>query len=435
MVLVLLGCAPCDGYVGTTFVDADGLLGAGELDAMESALDEWLGWVGDGRVCLDRVEITPAGSEPSTDTFGASETVNVPADVDDPVEQLLGSACYTLGRDEELAVGHEDWFPTAGSDLAAGFAEVCLTGPPEVGWYEDVAAACGSTTISERDQYLVEVVYPNAPRARRDGAFDVTAAAELELGVFGGVDGAVQDGDTIAMYGLVEDQVAVWRVDPATGDVTEVVATEGSGALVGGPDGAVWIAHGAPFDAAVPTDGSDPVLLVGDLQSTDGAVSAGRLYLRSGGTPRAGDTLQVFDLETGEVSTIPLPEAPAPYTSWVASVLGWDGGIVAVLWDTTAEDETILGYDAHLLAWSPEAPEWRSIADGLWIDPVGIVDGERLVGTWVGGAEPAVVAYDLDDDQLLVSPGLCADVVHPELALGAAWYRFGSLSSAEVWAL
>lgn len=407
------GCDPCAGYDGTVVTDPLDLVGDEEVSDLQATVDEWLAAVGPDRVCVSEVAFA---NEPDGYALIMGPTWRIRIDPSaSPVPAVRSSLCSALDQEEHLS---DDLGVILESDRPeVDFLNGCFQGPPSPGWDAQVLAACGELRYDERERFLLDEVYVNAPVGRVDGDLALAAGTPVRGAGLANAYGAVPAGDDVAFIEREHTEGAeglrVRYVDLATGEVTvpiEWTGTHISASLVGGDrpvlvqrEGEVETAYLFDADGVVET-----VTLDGEAIYQEGVVSGETLYAYH----RLVVGLTAVDLATGAVREIPLPTTEAPRTITVSGLVAVEGGLVAELLDAeivTDGDATTIGVYGYTIArWDAATEEWTTLADDFHGSLHGTLADGRVLATLYAGSGHVFAAYDPTADALHVSDDVCA---------------------------
>lgn len=442
------GCAPCDGEAEV--VDPDGLLSEEERAALADTWADLNLWAGEGRVCVDSIEVAEVEGGGSLLVHGLAG-VRVVVDPDGASAAALRARfCEALDDREGLSdrapglLDPEDEAALSGGALAearaAEFVDVCACGVPDVAWLAEVEAACGSSPLSERDVFFATEVFPHLPAGRNDGALatEVGEAVRVSdaLPDGGNVLGYAPLGDALLVLAFARDDatevetVQAVAVDLDAGVATELAAWSGDvyadvfggldEAVVAVTEGDVRTLH--RVDAATWAVEAAPGGWDGSVE--DGVVGEGVLYV--GDDFVGSGPVTAIDLATGDAVEIALPGATTAESTLLQGMVPAAGGFAAWAVEATVVvdgDATLIGVaDDLLLRWDA-VTGWEEVARDVWLVTAGATADGRMVGTLPGGAEDVLAAYDLATDRLLVSDEVClAETERPDVVVGdRAW--------------
>lgn len=413
--LTVLGCARCGG--DAEVVDLTGAWSTDQLAALRAALGVWTEAIGEGRVCIDRVEV---GETLDGEVRAGGGVVRVDPDAPYPESQLYEGLCTLLDAEEGLTARAAAVDPEDGERL---FSAWCSRGPPDEGWVAQVDAACGGTALSALDWFFLDEVYPHTPPARTDGDLTATIEAPIVLpGLFGdggGVLGYAPDHDAPLLELVDPEGWRLVRVDPVSGATTELESGPRDGnlsrAVYGGEGGAVladWDSVEGTVRLEVLDTGVTYVIPVSPAASwgMSGTVADGWLYLASGWVET--EPVVAVDLETGEVRSIELPHVGLGDEVLADGLAAVRGGFVVtgLEADVTIDGDMIsIGIAARILyRYDRATGTFTELTRDLsHLSSTGVVGADLLVGTLWGDAGRVLGAYAVDDDRLLVSDDVC----------------------------
>ncbi|MFN7143472.1 MAG: hypothetical protein ACK4YP_06845 [Myxococcota bacterium] len=418
------GCDPCHGYEGTVVTDPLDLVGDEEVSGLQAAVDEWLGWVGPDRVCVTEVSFADEPDDGSSLILGPTWEVRVDPAAS-PVPAVRSSLCLALDHEEHLS---EALAEVLGSDDAEqDFLNGCFQGAPAPGWEAQVAAACGTTHYTDRERFLLDEVYVNAPVGRVDGDLALTAGTPVRVPGVTYLGDLVGAGDHLALLERVreEETLRVHRVDPETGEATVPVEVDGDAGSLFGGDAAVFAVREGDGDTAhvIGADGAVTTVSVdAEVVYREGIVSEGTLYVYDG----LVEGFTAVDLATGVSTEIPLPTTEAPRSITVSDLAPVEGGVVAELLDAEIEvdgDMVSIGVHGYTIArWDAASGEWTTLATDFRGSLHGRLADGRVFATLYAAAGPVFAAYDPAADMLHLSDDLCADTAYiAAVAGGRPW--------------
>lgn len=373
------------------FVDLTGAWTAEQVDELWTAWEEWTGAAGEGRVCVERVEVDRVPQGVSLD-HSAGVVVRIDLTVTYPWLAMYQALCRELDLREELSARLDGLQDVDGVDA---YADECEAGPADYVWVERAATACGEPELTPAQLLMYEVVFPLA-RARIDGSLETIEEEALRVpGVLAGgfrLDGAVRDGDALALAMTADWHGRVVRVDPATGDPTlllEVDIDKMGDSLSGGPGGAVVVTGAHPIDARWLTRLDDGTgFVVPSTVPWSGVVAEGWYYAWNGASVVA------VDLSNGFSTSI-----AAPPDSSIGTLRELPSGFLA-------EDE-----DGTLYRYDPAADRYETLPTKVDDLETVVSLADDLLGA-VGGRDlpsgPVLVAFELSTERLLVSDDICA---------------------------
>lgn len=426
LLLVLAACDPCGGYVGPDLADPEGVLAADEGEALLDTLRTWNDWTGGGRMCVDHVRIASADGGVAVSRLGTAETITVDPDAVDYGFHLLAGACTLLDHEEALSATSPDLFTDVDDDPYVGFADHCGRGPPDVGWVDDVESACGTTAVPDVDRFLLDVVYPAAPRARDDGALTLEETSTVRI-----TDGRSRVlpyagiaplGDHLVVDEYGDDADTIVEVDPLTGGRTEHLSLPHNSFrnLFGGPDQAVLLDWDTMPVVVYDVASSTPLTTYAHLYGTVGTVLDGVLYLGNGYT--LGSALDAFDLATGRETEVALPDLSDAGDTQIVGLWGWHGSVVVAV--DVVDATGVVG--GAVLRYTPSTAEWQLVAHDIVFSDAAVTSDGVLFGLAGSGPEVAWVALALDDGSVWVSRSSCAvgETIAATVAAGGAVYRF-----------
>jgi len=253
-------------------------------------------------------------------------------------------------------------------DGSVDFPQVCAWGPGDIDWIDPILSACGGDKLGERERYMADHVYVNGPRGRIDAELSGTMGEPIPH-----PGSLVQLGDRmLVVRGERVDDIRTDTAvlfDPVTGVEEELWERTGEHDLygVGGREGAVLVVVGAStlIDLPAPPDG---------LQQLVSAVEA-------------VDDGMVVQLESADVSV--------------------EGDAISI---------GVHGYGTW--RYQDESKSWTLLTTGLYMLTAGTDSQGRVVGSTFSDAGRALVAYDPDTDQLLVSDEVCLWDDYPHMVTG-----------------
>lgn len=434
-----VACGACADGESATVEDPEGLVAEVTVATIASDLEILLAAIGEGRVCVDRVEFGHVDDDTS-DLRGGGDVVRIDPDAEDPRWELRVELCVALDAREHLS--EDPLFPDQ-----VTFLGECALGPFDAGWAPELEAACGEPLLTEAQWFMAERVYPSFRGLDADGDL-VTALGEPVL--VAGIESRalrelapLADGAIALAFPEVEadapGELELAMVDLVTGQATRLLALTGDDLqadVYGGPEAAALHVEvdGVPELHVVEAG----TLAMTTLPTTarpygwtdaSGAVSGGLFFLTR--NYPATDPILTIDLETGVEGELALPPPADPALQTVVSeIVAAPGGIVATFYEAIVERggdsvRTVV-YAGFIARWDA-ASGWTELmrADGYEgaLHAAGSTDGGRLVGTSWSTPGIALAAYDVEADTLLVSSDLCPDdLVDPALVVGETLY-------------
>ena len=389
--LVDVGCP----YPEPEFIDVSGEWSADELEELRTAFDAWTADAGEGRVCIDRVEVDRVPQGVALD-HSSGAVVRIDVTIGDRAVAMYQALCRELDLREDLS-----------SRLDGGiddYAEACEDGRVDYGWVEEVEAACGGTALTATDELMREVVYPLAPRARVDGDVHVVEEEALRIpGLLAGgwtIERTVRDGEALVL-GLHEGGISrLVRVDPGTGATTqlfEIELMDLDDKLSGGPGGAVLLIDVPEVSGRMMVVLDEGVLLaVPNTVPMRGVVADGWYYAV------AGSVISAVDLSSGWSTTVPVP-APSGWSEVNPNYLyALPAGFAATVANADG-DESLYQYD-------PAASSYRLLLpDADAFSAYSSLGGDRIGIFAEGRAGTVLAVFDIATDRLLVSDDVCVD--------------------------
>jgi WD40 repeat protein/DNA-binding winged helix-turn-helix (wHTH) protein len=186
--------------------------------------------------------------------------------------------------------------------------------------------------------------------------------------------------------------VRLWPLRPDTGAEPRIIHDWGGpidvfiASLSVSDDGRLVVATGdQKFVRVIPLDGS-PAYDLGeaDQRVTRTAVSPDGRLVAVLGLFDGRNAIRVWDLESGAVETVDLPEKP-------------DWPPLSYPLEFTADGRLVTSFASRVRAWDPETHEMRYLLDGVWTIALN-GDGRRLIGRpgLAGAGESVATVYDLE---------------------------------------
>jgi hypothetical protein len=425
-----LGCVlNCPEEAAVEIEDRQGLLSEEERADLAALYSTIAGYMDADDVCVEKV-VVRSGEESSR----LGQRLYLGAEDPDLEGTFYWILCEIMAEKRDYNDGSLEWF---GPDGDHSFQTICQLGPPNASWIDEVQAACGGDQLGDRDRFMLEEVYPEAPRGRVDGALAATAGTGVD------VEGLIAPGSYGYLFAQAGGHLLFLRtpanVETGTLELLRIDPVGGSWEVVwAGPwtsDTRATLAHGPEYGALLMQSAyGEPVtaITVGpdgavaawetpltDINSADYATDGQRLIFGTGYPWEF--PLVVVELASGEVAELPTPELDLEGPSLLVNGLqAGSDGIVAELADADVEssyDFVSIGIHGYILArYDWEEGRWEELTRDLHILDVGFVDGRYLTGSVYSDAGRALAAYDLEEDALLVNDSVCLEDGYPGLA-------------------
>lgn len=434
LLLLALACRPCGEL---EIRDPRARLSDEQHGELAAAHAEWIAWTGGGpRVCVDRIVARELDS--SVNLRGRK--LQVDPDVSDPTWAVRWAMCEILDEEEGHTAARPDIF---GEDARFPFAQVCSWGPWDPRWKEPIRTACGTDELSERDRYVADEVYTDAPSGRLDGALAATVGETI-----GPIDGSkVAVGEQLLVLTTEysedpdQDSRALSLLDPLTGEEQPLWSELGEAhtALFGGREGAALVVDDWAGTGKLVSVSPEGTVSEAPLSESPwigrGTVGQGALWTSTSDSRSA--PLARFDLETGAISEITLPTAPEGQETLVWGIQALDDGLwleLAFAFVEVDYDFTVIATTAYeFWRYQPDDDSWSQLTEGVHLLDAGVDTQGRVAGSVFSEAGRLLAVYDVHADALLLSDDVCIDGAYPTVVTGDRVWR--SVPLGDDWGL
>lgn len=407
--------------------DPDGVAASGEVDLVESVIENFRDASGRVGVCVPEVQIVPEGDPHLSEFVGAYTSPHQPIYVQTGLGDLdrvtRHELCHALDQLEALHDGEAVLFPPGSvtqslydtDELRTGeaFARACAEGARGAGLRRTVFGACGIEPDTASNQFVLDNVYPDAGYdfSSQDVSIERYSDEEgLPLGAVA-VARALSGSHAFVLGEFLESDYTTYSSDPALFEID--LATGGLLAEIDIPVDH----HDNQVDWSIFTEGDDVIVvesrdegtgwsinldegtasridafpIPGGRTSFAGVIGGGRTLWYSDISGAQAPTLREFDLSSGTGSEIAWPDE---LEGWDSEVYGW-----------VDSDGALLGasYRRGILARDVESGTWEVVAGldstelrGSSLDPTGQVIAAVTLSTLdqVDADVDTLVIYD-----------------------------------------